>query len=161
MRVILWLLISFKLLLHETEAVKFPLRDGWTLHNKDRSKCWSENFLQSWFSVTSLQAYEISNITIPSGVYSDLESAGITESVLFSYNDVKLRWIAKENWTYSLQFNVTSNDLSHQFVMLTFDGIDTLTDIRVNDKLVGSTNSMFIRYRYDVKDILVVVSEQI
>lgn len=90
-----------------------------------------------------------------------MESAEITESVLFSYNDVKLRWIAKENWTYSLQFNVTSFDLSHQFVMLTFDGIDTLTDIRVNDKLVGSTNSMFIRYQYDVKDILVVVSEKV
>lgn len=42
---------------------------------------------------------------LPSGVYSVLENANITGSVLNSYNDVKLRWIANEKWTYSLNFD--------------------------------------------------------
>lgn len=105
-----------------------------------------------------LSGIELHDISIPSGVYSDLEEAGVTESVLFSYNDVKLRWIALENWTYSLEFNVTSDYLKHNFVILTFDGLDTLTEIYLNDKSVGVTNNMFVRYRYNVKNILVDVS---
>lgn len=46
----------------------------------------------------------IGNQSIPSGVYSALEEVNVTESVLHSFNDVKLRWIANENWTYSLTF---------------------------------------------------------
>lgn len=42
---------------------------------------------------------------LPSGVYSALENANITGSVLNSYNDVKLRWIAYEKWTYTLNFD--------------------------------------------------------
>lgn len=42
--------------------------------------------------------------TIPSGVYSALEDANITGSVLYSYNDVNFRWIARDNWTYTLNF---------------------------------------------------------
>lgn len=87
-----------------------------------------------------------------------MESAGKTGSVLFSHNDVKLRWIARENWTYSLDFNMTVDDLQHSFVILTFSGLDTLTKIYLNDELIGSTNNMFIRYRFDVTDVAIPVS---
>lgn len=53
---------------------------------------------------------ELVNQTIPSGVYSALEEANVTESVMFSYNDVDLRWIANENWTYSLVFSGNQAD---------------------------------------------------
>lgn len=98
---------------------------------------------------------EVKDISIPSGVYSDLEAAGLTESVLFSYNDVDLRWIGLENWTYTLDFNLTSDELKHDFVMLTFNGLDTLTEIYLNGESLGFTDNMFIRYRYNVKDILI------
>lgn len=48
---------------------------------------------------------KIQNEQIPSGVYSALERANVTDSVLKSFNDVNLRWIAKENWKYSLNFD--------------------------------------------------------
>lgn len=37
---------------------------------------------------------------------------------------------------------------------LTFLGIDTIATIRLNDKLLGNTNNMFVRYTFDVKDLL-------
>lgn len=101
---------------------------------------------------------KLHDISIPSGVYSDLENAGATESVLFSYNDVDLRWIGKENWTYSLKFNATKDEIQHNFVILTFNGLDTLTNISLNGQSVGSTNNMFVRFQFDVKDILIEVS---
>ncbi len=51
------------------------------------------------------QGIELKNQTIPSGVYSALEEAGITDSILYGYNDVNLRWVGKDNWTYSLVFD--------------------------------------------------------
>lgn len=51
------------------------------------------------------QGIQLTDQLLPSGVYSALEDAKITESVLHSYNDVKLRWIAYETWTYLLKFN--------------------------------------------------------
>lgn len=104
-----------------------------------------------------LKDISVSNITIPCGIYSDLEDAGITESLLFSYNDVELRWIGNENWTYTTEFEVTAQDLGHTHVTLIFNGLDTLTEIYLNGEWLGATENMFIRYRYDVKEILVAV----
>jgi beta-galactosidase/beta-glucuronidase len=158
MRVILLWLISLNLLLHGTEAIILPLRDGWTLVNENKSEYLSMQFKREKTHCISFKGIEITEIKIPSGVYSDLESAGITESVLFSFNDVALRWIGLENWTYSLEFNMTAEDLDHKFVVLNFDGLDTLAEIYLNDQLVGSANNMFTRYRFDVKEYLLNVS---
>lgn len=48
---------------------------------------------------------QIQNQQIPSGVFTALENANITGSLLHSYNDVNLRWISNDTWTYSLSFN--------------------------------------------------------
>lgn len=125
----------------------------------------------------------IHNETVPSGVYSALNNAKLTDSVLMSFNDVNLRWIAREKWTYSLEFNGRKlshallkiyafiiNTLYYSFIAasenykkfstkyLTFHGIDTIATIELNGvKLSPNPNNMFIRYRYNVKDILVQV----
>lgn len=87
-----------------------------------------------------------------------MEDAKVVESVLFSYDDTKLRWIAYENWTYSLNFTMTKEDLNHEFVVLTFHGLDTLATVKLNDIELGDTNNMFVRYRFDVKSHLVEVT---
>lgn len=38
--------------------------------------------------------------------------------------------------------------------MLVFHGVDTVADIYLNDKLLGRTDNMFVRYRFDVKGVL-------
>lgn len=47
----------------------------------------------------------ITGESLPSGVYSALENAKIVDSVVNSFNDVNLRWIARDVWTYSLKFD--------------------------------------------------------
>jgi beta-mannosidase len=141
MRVLILLLISACLLLHGTEAVSVSLRNDWTLKNSDRD-------------------IEIPHITIPSGIYSDLEAAHVTESILFSDNDVKLREFSYLDWSYSLNFNMTSDDLDHNTILLVFHGLDTISEIFLNNESLGSTDNMFIRYRYDVKNRLVQVCMQ-
>lgn len=62
------------------------LNDGWTIRNDNGS-------------------IALSGQRIPSGVYSALELANRTGSVLDGFNDVRMRWVSLENWTYALRFD--------------------------------------------------------
>ena len=55
-------------------------------------------------------------------------------------------------------FPVSKEDLQHNFIILTFHGLDTLAEIYLNDQLLGLTDNMFTRYRFDIKPYLVAVS---
>lgn len=59
---------------------------------------------------------KLNDQNLPSGVFSALEQAGLTESVLFSYNDVALRWIAADNWTYTREFNGKNKKLQEKLL---------------------------------------------
>ncbi|XP_070497078.1 beta-mannosidase isoform X2 [Chironomus tepperi] len=103
----------------------------------------------------SVQGIKITNITIPSGIYTDLENAGITESILYSYNDRDLREYANMSWIYSKSFSISADDINHDFVILTFHGLDTITKIYLNDQQLGNTDNMFRRFKFDVKSLLI------
>jgi len=44
--------------------------------------------------------------------------------------------------------------LSKESVHLVAKGIDTVSNVYINDKLIGQTDNMFIRYKFDVKEAL-------
>lgn len=161
MRIVLLWLISCCLLRHGTEAATSPLNEGWTLVNENRSEllinCNSFCFSRSFFF---RQGIELHELTLPSGVYSELEKANITESVLFSYNDVELRWVGLEDWNYTRKISMSEADIAtlqdREFVVITFHGLDTMATVSLNNVILGSTKNMFVRYRFDVKKLFVV-----
>lgn len=74
-------------------------------------------------------------------------------------NDIKLRKYGRNmNWIYSNKFELTQEEVEHEFMILTFHGLDTITKIYLNDELLGETDNMFRRYRFDVKSFLIEVS---
>ncbi|XP_023165462.2 beta-mannosidase-like [Drosophila hydei] len=93
------------------------------------------------------------NQTLPSGIYSAFYPG--SPNVLDAYNDVNLRWLAYDNWTYINEFKF---DVEHykrvRCFNLTFHGIDTVAEIRLNRRLLGRTDNMFVRYSYDVTKLL-------
>ncbi|CAO1424510.1 unnamed protein product [Diamesa serratosioi] len=137
-QLLLLVLCSLLFLIKTTYGDEYrSLVDGWSLQNENGT-------------------VELSSLSIPNGVYSALEEAQVTESVLYSFNDVALRWIGLDKWTYSLHFEVTKDELTHSQVLLAFHGLDTLADIYLNEQLLGSTDNMFVRYRFDVKKKMIV-----
>ncbi|KAH8360187.1 hypothetical protein KR093_011286 [Drosophila rubida] len=89
--------------------------------------------------------------TLPSGIYSAFRPG----QLLDSYNDVNLRWLAYDNWTYTNSFQFDLDHYKHvRNFNLTFHGIDTIAEIRLNHELLGRTDNMFVRYSYDVTKIL-------
>lgn len=166
-------------------AEELQLNEGWTITNMNSSNVqFRLNYKNSrnyQICVLILEGIHLSNQKLPSGVYSALEEANITESVLHSFNDVALRWIAYDTWTYALKFNgiLQSNIVFFKlhiiprvtnivfFIVaetfagslkcnLVFYGLDTVANIQLNGHVLGPpfAQNMFVRYQYDVCSLL-------
>lgn len=92
---------------------------------------------------------------VPGGIYTDLREAHIlTEDIYYRFNDINYRWVSKENWTYSLKFEVEDKFIEKQEIFLVFHGVDTVASIYLNDEYIGNTDNMFVRYSFPVKSIV-------
>ena len=74
--------------------------------------------------------------------------------VYFGYNDVDYKWVGRENWTYTKTFRFHASWRSRENIVLNLEGVDTVATVLLNDKVVGTTDNMFVRYRFDVKPYL-------
>ncbi|XP_064073932.1 beta-mannosidase [Vanessa tameamea] len=138
--VILLFLISFLLNLHKINCLlKLSLESSnenvkWTLENRNKS-----------INIPG---------SVPGGVYTDLQNAGIIGDILSGYNDVLTRWVAYDTWTYTSKFNVSANNLNSAVAKLVLEGVDTVAYIELNGIPIGLTKNMFVRYVFDVKTYL-------
>ncbi|XP_022214341.2 beta-mannosidase [Drosophila obscura] len=103
----------------------------------------------NWSITNQNGSLSMADQTLPSGIYSAFGS-----QVLESYNDIKLRWLAYDNFTYTNSFQFDIHHYKRGHINLTFHGIDTIAEIRLNHQLLGRTDNMFVRYSYDVSAIL-------
>ncbi|XP_014205962.1 beta-mannosidase [Copidosoma floridanum] len=92
--------------------------------------------------------------SVPGGVFTDLEKAGLIGRNLEGFNDVRNRWVANESIAYITQVNVDENLLRAPHVVLTFHGLDTFAEIYVNGIGIAATSNMFLKYSFDVKNNL-------
>uniref|UniRef100_A0A182PU60 Beta-mannosidase-like galactose-binding domain-containing protein n=1 Tax=Anopheles epiroticus TaxID=199890 RepID=A0A182PU60_9DIPT len=95
--------------------------------------------------------FVIQNQTVPSGVYSALEQSMIIGSLLEDYNDYNTSWVGETDWIYRTNLSCLAED--YRYVLLTFHGVDTFASVYLGEKLLGVTDNMFVRYRYDVKQL--------
>ncbi|KAG7173221.1 Beta-mannosidase-like [Homarus americanus] len=112
--------------------------------------------IPSDWSLSSTNFSVVLGGTVPGGVYTDLLKANVLSQgdFYYRYNDIDYRWVSQQNWTYSTVLTVNANLLSHERVALIFEGVDTVSEVLVNGALVGTSNNMFVRYLYNVKDHL-------
>lgn len=92
---------------------------------------------------------------VPGGVYSDLRrSQVLKQDILYGKNDLQYKWVSSENWTYTTSFAIDHLIARSQSVKLVFHGIDTIASIYLNNEEIGYTDSMFVRYKFDIKQHL-------
>ncbi|KAJ6782016.1 hypothetical protein PWT90_05871 [Aphanocladium album] len=101
---------------------------------------------------------EHGNITVPgkfpSHVHLDLYAAQVINDPNHGLNDINLRWISAQNWTY------TSNPISGLSkdkglsTWLVFDGLDTYSTIALCGKTVATTDNQFKQWHFDVTSVL-------
>ncbi len=91
---------------------------------------------------------------VPSSVHTDLLRAKLIPDPFWGSNEEQLQWIEEEDWIYSATFTADASLLKREHVDLVAEGLDTLATIILNGKRIARTESMFVGWRWPIKDLL-------
>ena len=92
--------------------------------------------------------------SVPGDITMDLYKAGVVKNPYFGDNQKENDWIPREDFTYSTEIDADEKLLEQESIEIVFDGIDVYSEIFLNGKQIGSTENMFLQYRFDVKELL-------
>ena len=91
---------------------------------------------------------------VPGDVHSTLLKAGLMPDVYYARNEEKTLWVARQDWTFSREFDADAALLAHREIVLRLEDCDTFCTVSVNGREVGRTADRFQRYTFDVKPFL-------
>ncbi|XP_054162137.1 beta-mannosidase-like [Oppia nitens] len=107
-----------------------------------------------WMAISQNKSIKV-KAKVPGSIHSDLRREGVLkQDIYIQYNDIEYQWVSLDNWTYVKTFTVDSYILEKITVNLLVKGIDTVSSIFINNKLIGKTNNQFVRYKSNVKQVL-------
>lgn len=92
---------------------------------------------------------------VPGDITMDLYRNGLVPNPYVGLNYKKTEWVARTDFVYQAVINADDALLKNDSINVVFDGIDLFADIFINGKYLGSTNNMFLQYRYEIRDALV------
>ena len=91
---------------------------------------------------------------VPGTVFSALRSAGLAPDPYYRDHEDAIQVLFESDYEYTREFQVCADDLNSDQLTLILEGIDTLGEIYLNDKLLGHTENMHRTYRFDVRNLL-------
>ena len=91
---------------------------------------------------------------VPSSIYTSLIEAGRIDRTELNTNPEDFIHISEKPWIYRKTFDAPAELLDCNRTDLLFEGLDTVTQIWLNDKLIAKTDNMFIPHRFDVTSLL-------
>ena len=92
--------------------------------------------------------------TVPGCVHADLRSHSLIKEEINGATEQSFQWIEKEDWEYRTEFNVTSRQLKFYHNELIFNGLDTYSEVYLNDVKVLDADNMFRTWSIDAKPYL-------
>ncbi|MCK5856934.1 MAG: glycoside hydrolase family 2 protein [Bacteroidales bacterium] len=110
------------------------LNSNWTFHKKGESNSYAAK--------------------VPGSIYTDLYRNQLIPDPYFGENEKQLQWIEHDKWIYECSFSVSKEELQSQNIRLKFNGIDTYSNVYLNDSLILQTQSMFLAYHKDINELL-------
>ena len=92
--------------------------------------------------------------TVPGGVHTDLLALGKIPDPFVADDELKVMWVAENDWEYRYRFTVEAILLAKEQIALVCDGLDTIADIYLNGTYLGHAENMFRRWEWKVKALL-------
>lgn len=94
------------------------------------------------------------NALVPGTVYTDLLRNGNMADPFWRENEYEIQALSDYDYEYMRSFSVTEEDLTMQQLVLVCEGLDTLTQIYINNTPIAETDNMHRTYRFDIKPYL-------
>ena len=91
--------------------------------------------------------------TVPGCVHTDLMAAGLLADPYFSTNEADQVWVGQQTWSYSftLDLDGESEELYADNCDLVCEGLDTIAEIRVNGRTMGTSANMHRRNVFPIR----------
>lgn len=93
------------------------------------------------------------NTNVPGDIRTTLKAYGLIDGYYLGKDLDRERWIEESDWLYVRDF-YCEKELEGRENLLCFEGIDTLAQVWLNGVCVGTTDNMFLEFRFDVGDTL-------
>ena len=87
---------------------------------------------------------------VPGCIHTDLRKHGLIPDPFWGSNEGLLQWIEEVDWRYRCKFQVDAGQLSQEHIELVAEGLDTVADIRLNDRRIARVENMFTIHRLDI-----------
>lgn len=94
-------------------------------------------------------------VKVPGSVYSGLIEAGKMPDPFYRDNELDALKLMENDFTFYRTFTLKQEDLEADKLLVCFDGIDTLSEIYVNDHLLGTTDNMHRQWEFSLAPYVV------
>ncbi len=94
---------------------------------------------------------DVFDIAVPGDVHQTLLDESVIPDPFWAENYKDCDWVSRCDWLIYRDFTVDAS-LKGKRLELVFDGIDTYASVRLNGRLLGCTDNMFLQYSFDVTD---------
>lgn len=91
---------------------------------------------------------------VPSTNYSDLIRNNLIPDPFKKLNEKITTWVGDKDWLYTKEFTIGSEVFDYEKVELVADCLDAITEIYLNETLIGKTFNAHVGYKFDVKSYL-------
>ena len=92
--------------------------------------------------------------TVPGTVYTDLLTQGLIVDPYVGENEDEVRDLSYNDYLYEREFLISKEVLNNERNFLICKGIDTIADLFVNGKQIGSCENMHREYEFDLSGFL-------
>lgn len=108
--------------------------------------------LEGWDPYDRSKRYVLDGI-VPGQVHSDLWRAGIIPDPFWRDQANECQWVERWQWRYTRQFTISEEHLS-EWMLLSFEGLDTFAHIVLNGVTIGTSDTMFVPQEFEVTSTL-------
>lgn len=102
--------------------------------------------------------YFLTNESIPCTIPGDIHSALIEQQLImdpyYGTNELDIQWVGKNDWILTKVFPVSKEQMESGMPVLTLAMADTIITVVVNQKVAGTCDNQFRRFRFDLSSFL-------
>lgn len=92
--------------------------------------------------------------TVPGSVQTDLLNLGKIPDPFLLNNEDSIQWVSKRDWVYKKVFSLSSEKLKKKHHILKFKGLDTYTQVYLNDSLLLEADNAFRIWEIPISGLL-------